>query len=214
MRLLLYTPEKETANEVSLLSQMLDKGADLLFIRKPEFDDFALVDYLEQFDPKYYPKMLSTSLILTKEFELSGYHFTRDILAKNERYNDKVIEWLKEKQKIASASAHSMEEVQAHAGRFSQVIVSPVFRSISKPGHRYDWNYEELGASIRRCRELEVPAKFFAVGGVDIAKIDEIQTMHFDGMGLLGTLWNEPEYAMKNFEMILDALKRKTPNDQ
>ena len=207
MEIIVYTPENEIQDEVEIISQLLDLGPHHLYIRKPHLDDFSLVDYMEKFDPKYYPKMISTSLIITKEFELEGYHFTREILQKNEKYNEKILEWLHSNNKISSVSAHSTDEIKKHAGKYKHIIVSSVFKSISKENHEYNWDYEELKNEISILRTNSTfniqHSTLFAVGGVDTDKISTIKEMHFEGFGLLGALWNEPENAINKFKAMI-----------
>lgn len=206
MKTIIYTPPTEIENEIEIIAQLLDAGADYLYIRKPDLDDFSLVDYVEKIPPTYWKQCISTSLIITKEFDLGGYHFTSDIIKKNELYNDKVLEWLHANNKISSVSAHSIDDLTKHADKFKHIIVSPIFKSISKENHCYDWNYEELRLMINdihlKSQISNHKSQLFAVGGVDLSKIETVKSFNFDGVGLLGTLWNEPNSAVRNFGSI------------
>jgi len=199
MKTIIYTPPNNLENEIEIISQLLDNGADYLYIYKPELDDFSLVDFVETIPEKYWKQCISTSLIITKEFDLGGYHFTRDIVQKNELYNEKILKWLSETNKISSVTAHSIDELKKYADRFKHVIVSPIFPSISKENHSYDWNYEELRIMISDLRIKSqisnLKSQIFAVGGVDETKISTVKNLNFDGIGLLGALWKEPENA-------------------
>ena len=206
MQTIIYTSPTAIENEIEIISQLLDAGADYLYIRKPELDDFSLVDYVESIPEKYWKQCISTSLIIAKEFDFGGYHFTRDIVQKNELYNEKIISWLNESGKISSVSAHSIEEMKKYAGIFKHVIVSPVFKSISKENHSYDWNFGELNIVLTDCHASLAMTKFFAVGGVDETKISIVKNLIFDGVGLLGALWNEPENAIDNFQQIMKTI--------
>ena len=207
MQIALYTAPTEIENEVDIISELFVNGIDYLYIRKPTLDDFSLVDFVEKIPEKYWQKCISTSLIITKEFDFAGYHFTRDILQKNTNYNHKILEWLHENNKISSASAHSIEELNWYAGQFKQIIVSPMFPSISKENHFYNWDYEMLDKQILKHKLQHPTTRFFAVGGVDATKINEINNLNFDGIGLLGTIWNNPINATINFLNILQHLK-------
>ena len=144
MQTIIYTPPNNLENEIEIISQLLDNGADYLYIYKPELDDFSLVDFVESIPERYWKQCISTSLIITKEFDLGGYHFTRDIVQKNELYNEKILNWLSETNKISSVTAHNIDELKKYAFNFKHVIVSPIFPSISKENHSYDWDLEEL----------------------------------------------------------------------
>jgi len=207
MKTILYTPEQEVENEIGIITQLLDAGADYLYIRKPELDDFSLVDYVEQIPERYWKNCISTSLIITKEFNLGGYHFTRDIVQRNALYNDKVLDWLHENDKMSSVSAHSTEELKDYAGKFRHVMVSPLFKSISKENHQYDWDYENLQLLLKDYHASLAMTAYFAVGGIDLSKIGMVKNLNFDGIGLLGALWKEPDNAMNDFNKILHFIQ-------
>lgn len=204
MKTIIYTPANNIENEVEIISQLLDSGADYLYIYKPELDDFSLVDYVESIPSAYWKQCISTSLIITKEFDLGGYHFTRDIVQKNELYNEKILSWLKESNKISSVTAHSIEEIKNYNGIFNHVIVSPLFPSISKENHSYEWNFEDIRLAINNA---QLDSKFFAVGGIDETKISIVKNLNFDGIGLLGAIWSEPNEATVNFKKILHLVQ-------
>ena len=71
-------------------------------------------------------------MIITKEFDLGGYHFTRDILYKNELYNEKNIIVVACINKISSVSAHTELALHKYAGKFRHIIVSPLFKVFQK----------------------------------------------------------------------------------
>ena len=96
------------------------------------------MDFVESIPEKYWKQCVSTSLIITKEFDLGGYHFIRDIIQKNELYNEKILSWLKETNKISSVTAHNIEEIKKFNEIFRHVVVSPIFPSISKENYSYN----------------------------------------------------------------------------
>ncbi len=214
METIVYTPEQEVEHEIDIITQLLNAGADYLYIRKPELDDYSLVDYVEKIPEQYWEKCISTSLIITKEFNLGGYHFTRDIVQKNELYNNKVLDWLHSNHKISSVSAHSINDIKTYSEKFKHIIVSPIFPSISKENHSYDWNHNDLRIQISELRfKSEIinhKLEIFAVGGIDFDKIETVKNLNFDGIGLLGALWKEPENAFENFKKILHFVQNDT----
>lgn len=199
MGFIIYTPEKNIPDEISLIAQLLDDGADFLYVRKPTLDDFSLVDYIESIPEKYYSKIITTSLIITKEFDLAGYHFTRDILQKNTIYKDKVRTWLHDNNKITSVSAHSVKELKTLSAKFNHVIVSPVFPSISKQNHAVKWDKAALQNELKKYQNQ---TSIFALGGIDETTIIEAKEMGFRHFGLLGALWKNPETALETFRKV------------
>ncbi len=199
MSFIIYTPEENIPDEISLIAQLLDEGADFLYVRKPTLDDFSLVDYIESIPEKYYTKIITTSLIITKEFDLAGYHFTRDILQKNKLYNEKVITWLHDNNKITSVSAHTLEEIKTHCMNYNHVIVSPVFPSISKENHVVKWDKVALQNELIKYQNQTT---IYAVGGIDETTIIEAKKMGFRHFGLSGALWKNPVTAVESFRKI------------
>jgi thiamine-phosphate pyrophosphorylase len=210
MKTIVYTPANNIENETDIIVQLMKEGADYLYIYKPELDDYSLVDFVETIPEQYWKQCISTSLIITKEFDLGGYHFTRDIVQKNELYNEKILAWLRETNKVSSVTAHSIEELKKYTGTFDHVIVSPIFPSISKDNYSYDWNMEELrikNYDFRIKSQISnLKSQIFAVGGVDADKIETVRYLNFDGIGLLGALWKEPGNAVNNLNQILEKI--------
>ncbi|HMU97411.1 MAG TPA: hypothetical protein PLC61_03665 [Chitinophagales bacterium] len=122
MKTVLFTAPIETENEVMLLIELLELGLDYLYIYKPALDDFSLVDFVEKIPEKYWKQCISNSLIITKEFDFAGYYFTPDILQKNELYNQKIFDWLKQKNKIC-ATAIAQPNAIANPNQFQHIFV-------------------------------------------------------------------------------------------
>jgi thiamine-phosphate pyrophosphorylase len=78
-------------------------------------------------------------------------------------------------------------------GRHAQVLLGPVFPSLSKEGHRpaADFPWEELkgvlsGTGKRgHCRVL-------AIGGVTAERLGRCVELGFDGAAALGAVWGDP----------------------
>ncbi len=200
MQAILYTAPTEIENEIEIISTLMDVGVDYLYIRKPELDDFSLVDFMEKLPEKYWKQCISTSLIITKEFDLGGYHFTREILQKNTAYNNKILDWLHANYKISSISAHHIDDIKKYDDQFNHIIVSPIFKSISKENHHNNWNFDELSLILSQYKS----SKKFAIGGIeaDVQKINIVKKCNFDGIGILGAIWNEPQNAIEQYKKI------------
>jgi len=125
MKITLHTSPVETENELCLISELFEAGLDYLYIQKPDLDDFSLVDFTEQIPEKYWEKCIASSLIITKEFDLAGYHFTQDIISKNNLYNQKILDWLHQNNKISSVTANSVKDLQEYIKSFKQILLLP-----------------------------------------------------------------------------------------
>ncbi|MCB9034921.1 MAG: thiamine phosphate synthase [Chitinophagales bacterium] len=201
MDFIIYTASDNFDGEIDVLTQLLEYPNTYLYIRKPELDDFSLVDFVEQIPEKYWQQCVTTSLIITKEFDLAGYHFTRDILSKNTNYNQKVIDWLHQNHKISSASAHDIATLQQYKSQFKHLILSPFFPSISKVNHQNNWNMTQIKDELL----TERTSKIFAVGGIQADNINQIKSYNINGIGLLGTLWQDNNKAIEHFQKIFST---------
>lgn len=123
MKTILFTSVDEVENEIQLVTELLELGLGYLYIFKPELDDFSLVDFVEKIPEQYWKQCISNSLIITKEFDLAGYYFTPDILQKNELYNQKIFDWLKQNNKI-SATTISQPNKLSNSNSFEHIFIS------------------------------------------------------------------------------------------
>lgn len=201
MDIIIYTAPDNFEGEIDILQTLLSYPNTYLYIRKPDLDDFSLVDFVEQIPEKYWKQCIATSLIITKEFDLGGYHFTRDIINRNSNYNEKVLSWLHQNNKISSVSAHSIDQLQQYKNQFKHVILSPFFPSISKSNHQNNWNMFDIQDELTTART----AKIFAVGGIQSSNLIELNKYNIDGIGLLGTLWQDSQQALHHFQKIFST---------
>ena len=50
---------------------------------------------------------------------------------------------------------------------------------------------------------IERKIKIFALSGIDESRIEECKELGFDGVALLGAIWNNPQFAISNFQLII-----------
>jgi thiamine-phosphate pyrophosphorylase len=86
----------------------------------------------------------------------------------------------------ASISCHRLEDLVHLSGLHERVFVCPVFDSISKPGHTAAFDL----SAVKKVLAREHDADIIALGGVSPDKIDLIRDTGFDGVAVLGALWN------------------------
>lgn len=209
MKTILYTSPDETDNEIELISELFDLGLDYLYIIKPNLDDFSLVDFVEKIPEKYWSKCISNSLIITKEFDLAGYHFTQDIIQKNDKYNQKILDWLHQSNKISSVSAHSIDELKLYQNKYKHIFILPILKSISKADYSYNWNFDEL-LSILSHADKNL-SSYIASGGIDASSVHKINNLPIEGIGLLGAIWSKTNSieAKNEFCNILIEINKK-----
>lgn len=189
--IVLIAPEKDVENEIVILQQLFEAGLEYYHLRKPFKDYEAHVSYLNQIEKKYHTKIVVHYFHeLTNEFNLKGIHFQeqkrRDALENGSRY----FIGLNMLGKTMSSSFHEPEELAACDIEFDYHLLSPVFSSISKEG------YEGRGFDV-----TNIDKPIVGMGGINTETIAETIQLGFEGIGVLGGVWNT-ENPVESFKRI------------
>ncbi len=174
-------------NEASLINQLFDEGLSAFHLRKPESSSQELVLLLQEINPIHYSKIaLHSHHYMAKSFGINRLHYTE---ASRKQLTD---ENLSENENILSTSVHSVEDYKNLSEHFNYTFLSPVFDSISKPGYNAkDFDLSHKNAFV----------KLIALGGINEINCSKAYDMGFDGIALLGSVWNS-EDKMKTFKAI------------
>jgi len=100
---------------------------------------------------------------------------------------------------VLSTSVHDLNILKTLIG-FDYIFFGPVFNSISKPGYK-----SNLPEGFRIVKNGIKP-KVIALGGVEESNLDKVKEMNFDGVAVLGTIWNDPGHAISNFRKLKNYL--------
>jgi len=104
-----------------------------------------------------------------------------------------------------SRSLHRIDNLDADTEGWDYVFLSPVFDSLSKPGHGPSWDATELGRRLgRRARRDARP--IHALGGITAETVPRCAECGFDGAVLHSALWTNPDPG-EAFEAIKEALR-------
>lgn len=200
--LIVLTPDQEVEQEISLIHQLFKEGLDVLHIRKPEYTESDVRQYILQIDSKYHSKLVIHNYHkLCIEFNLKGIH-----LKEQHRIDvgKKIIEYLhtfSSKGFTTSTSFHDLETLNKYATSFDCCFLSPVFSSISKQG------YEG--------KKFDVAHHFnnvIALGGIQTNTVEKAFNLGYQGIGVLGAIWRS-KTPIKSFKEIQHiVVQRKTLN--
>jgi thiamine-phosphate pyrophosphorylase len=200
MQLIVISHPDIVAHEAQLINQLFEVGLTRLHLRKPDWDERQLVDLLRQIDHAFYPHIaLHQQQHIASDFDIKRLHYTEKHRLATEQ--DKMIRQ-KEGGYILSTSIHDEAELSS-LEPFDYTFFGPVFNSISKPGYQ-----GKLPEDFRINRN-ETHTKVIALGGVEVANLDKLKAMNFDGAAVLGTIWNAPAKAITNFNTLQDHLFKK-----
>lgn len=175
-------------NEIKIISELIQEFRCRVHIRKKECSLQELTDFCsrlsESTDVRYLT--LHGHAELVKTYSFGGYHGKT-----NEDLGDHV---------LFSTSCHAMSE--ADGAECDYLFLSPIFDSISKQGYRSPYQMEELQGWLS---ERKTSAKIVALGGVDASNVKQAYELGFDGVALLGALWNGNN-VIENYKNILKNL--------
>lgn len=195
--LIVITSEKNRENEIEELNSLFELGLETLHLRKPASTKDELESLLKGIAPAHKRKV-----VLHQHHELAGKYNIKGLHLREENRNSLSTEELKKlkadlrkKNMTISSSFHAVDKMKQYDGMFDYVFLSPVFDSISKEGY----------TSLLECRVREVAfikTKIIALGGIKEATIDTAKEYGFDGVAVLGALWQDEVLSLSTFEAI------------
>ena len=199
--IVLIAPEKDIPNEIEILQQLFEEGLEYYHFRKPEKNYEEHMVYLNQIEEQYHDRIVTHYFHeLINEFNLKGIHFQEqkriDALENGSEY----FIGLNMIGKTMSSSFHEPEELANCDIEFDYHLLSPVFSSISKKG------YKGRGFDVNHIDKTIV-----GMGGINTEIIQKTVELGFQGIGVLGGVWNaeNPVESFKNIKSHYEELKMK-----
>lgn len=178
--IVLIAPEEDVINEIDILNRLFEEGLEYYHLRKPSKDYQQYCDYLDLIEEKYHNKIVvHHHHELVNTFNLKGIHFQEQKRRDNIDNPGQYFLNLSMYGKTISSSFHEPEELEACDFEFDYHLLSPVFSSISKKG------YEGRGFNVNH-----IDKRIIGMGGVTKNNLSEIQNLGFQGVGVLGGIWN------------------------
>lgn len=187
MELIVIAKPNFFKEECHLVNQLFDAGLSIFHLRKPAEDEAAHRKFMDGILPEYHPRIaLHHFHVLASDYNIHRIHHPESF--RKERDNEV---WPADK--IFSTSLHQLEELQ-QIYQYDYSFFGPVFNSLSKPG------YQGVIPVNFRLEKQPVKPKIIALGGIGLAEIDQAKKMNFDGVALLGSIWNNPSQALTTFK--------------
>jgi len=192
MKVLLMSGPGLFEGETRLLNLLLEQTGFELSIRKPGWDTEGVESMLGAMDPTHLNRIwIHGHPELALKFKTAGVHF-------GEKKKPEAHKWfapLKEAGIRVGAACHDPKELES-LGDYDRVLLSPIFESISKPGHIPSFESDDVRKALsKKPNGTEV----FALGGIIPERFELILEMGFDGAALLGAVWaaQDPETSLK-----------------
>jgi thiamine-phosphate pyrophosphorylase len=181
--------------EYKVITSLMERHDFIFHLRKPGASVEQYNEYL-----KCIPSALHHRIVLHDAFELkdmyalNGLHFS----GKN-RYKAFHLNFKGRK----STSCHSIKEAKQLDGVFDDILLSPVFPSISKQGYRGEIKMHEVKFFLKQRRQSNI----IALGGIDQYTIKHLKDYLFDGIAVLGAVWRtnpgNEKVIHKNIDQII-----------
>jgi len=180
--------------EAAIIPQLFEAGLEIFHLRKPGASEQAVRQLLDAIPAAYHPYIaLHGFHQLANEYNIRLLHFTE---AHRLQTDETTWSQLKNKDYILSTSVHDLSTLKTLSPSFGYTFFSPVFDSLSKPG------YKGIAQDGFYLSQEYKPVPVIALGGIDADNMEKLADMNFDGVAVLGTIWNEPAKAVDNFKIL------------
>jgi len=183
-KFIVITPPETGLQEVSHVQSMLERGIPTVHVRKPAFSPKDTEAYVINFSEKYRSRLvLHQHHEIASRLKLGGIHYKERDIPRTVKVAPGNL--------TTSVSYHTAEQLLECKGAVDYCFLSPIYSSISKQGYEPSKQLQDkssLGAFIASSR-----APIVALGGIQPSKFEEIADLGFQGVALLGCVWNEPD---------------------
>ena len=183
---------------------MFEQGLDTLHLRKPDFSSKNLAEYLELIPSEYHNRIVIHSHHkLAKKFNLKGVHFSK--VHRDKKYNTQLkyfIFRLRFRNILTTRSCHKIHKLEENPNRYSYVFLSPMFESISKKSHSGLFSDRHITKALATKKHT-----VYALGGVDESKFKGLNDLGFEGVALLGAIWNTEQEPLNAYLSAVEAIK-------
>lgn len=198
MKLIVLTPEAFAPREPAVLGALFAAGLERCHVRKPTASRDDLAVWLRAIPAEFHSRLvLHQHHELVSELALGGRHWRDDANAP----------LVPPVNGFTSRSCHDLASLRASLGHYDSVFFGPVFASVSKPGHgpRLDFSTEKIGAVLAARSVTERRTAVIALGGVTAENISRCHEFGFDGVAVLGAVWQraDPVRAFAQLQLSL-----------
>lgn len=193
MKLVLISPESEDARELPTLPRLFAAGLAHYHLRKPSWDRARLAAHLRAIPAEFHPRLiLHSHHDLAAEFILGGIHVrsgTGMADCRPAASKPACVSNTDHPPPLRSRAVHTLVGLLGLLQTPQRLLFSPVFPSISKPGHAPAFDHGDLRAVLAPSRRAEV----IALGGIDASRLADCRALGFDGAAALGAVWLSPD---------------------
>jgi len=180
-------------DEIQILHSLLEEGLSLLHIRKPDFSEVEMTQFIHQIKLEFRTNLvLHSHHQLAEDLGIDRFHFSEK---ERKEFPARFPKPCRFKCESISTSTHFIEDFNSLETKFNYAFLSPVFKSISKENYSPEKNlFEEIKSRKNH------KTKMVALGGIDSENLQKAFENGFDDVALLGTIWKN-ENPLKQFKL-------------
>lgn len=186
MKLVVFSSKNKFHSEIPAVIQMFEKGLRTFHLRKPKFSTKELEEYVNSIPEAYRNRIIIHSHHeLAAAYGLKGIHFSRAHRKKGVAGGfSKAKRWVAKGKRVYTKSCHSLETINDDVSFYNYVFLSPVFDSISKSDYKSKFGSRAIVNTLKGTKQ-----SVYALGGVNEENLDKVFKYGFDGVALLGSIW-------------------------
>ncbi len=186
MKPVVISPEGDDAREFAVLSSLFAAGLERYHLRKPGWSAVQVEGWLQKV-----PAGSRSRIVLHQHHELAarfgvgGCHWKDDA---NAPASPPAVAG------FTSRSCHDLPTLGSALGHYDAVFFSPLFPSVSKPGHGPTQDVTaELSELLRHRSSAQRRTEVIALGGIDATNAARAFDLGFDNIALLGAIWQSSD---------------------
>eukprot|EP00890_Picochlorum_soloecismus_P005430 jgi/Picsp_1/5889/NSC_03246-R1_thiamine monophosphate synthase len=196
-RFIVITPPETGLQEVSHVLSMLQNGIPTVHVRKPTFSPEDTEAYVNHFSEKYRSRLvLHQHHEIATKFKLGGIHYKERDIPRTVKVAPGNL--------TTSVSYHKTEQLLECKGAVDYCFLSPIYSSISKQGYEPGKELQDKGSLGGYVASSRAPV--VALGGIQPSNFEDIAELGFQGVALLGYVWNQPD-PVEAASLALEAFK-------
>ncbi len=187
MKLIVFSSSDRSISEAKEVTEMFDLGLEYFHLRKSSFQQNELCAYLDAIPKKYHKRIvLHSNHHLKKVYKLGGLHLSRTHRKKKYKSSWKFWKFKMMNSGLYLTRTYSKLSTLSDDKRsYKYVFLSPVYDSISKIGHSGNFGNRSIEKYVQLAKSPVI-----ALGGIEQERFKECKDLGFDGVALLGSIWN------------------------
>ncbi len=205
MKIVVFSSSNKVNSEIPEVIKMFEHGLTCFHLRKPKLRLKELDKYILAIPKEYRNRIiLHTHHELASLHGLKGVHHSRAYRKNWFSYSIKMgFSKIIRNKLLYTRSYHSMIDVKKSLNIYDYIFLSPVFDSISKNYHNSSFGNGEIEKILKSSKQ-----NIYALGGITPENAEKAFRMGFDGVGVLGYIWESDRAPLDAFLCIKEKINQ------